>query len=578
MRKQFQYILFTVIALLGVSITFAQEKDTITTDVINVVKPYTPTISDAFKVKTTPTLDDNATTEKKPIDYNILSVPVASTFTPTKGKAATIEREKASPLYDNYATLGFGSYKTLLGEVYVTKEFKRIGSFGAYLSHMQSRNGVDNKYLDDGYATTKFDIDYIKRYRDLTWSLKAGINYQDYNWYGVPDNYNNANIARRIDPNHAFYDVYFGGDVSFDYTYIKSGSLILRRFLDGIDSNEYHLKFTGTADLPIMDEEISTDVRLEYLSGMASHAYASGSSTPKYGNLLLGVSPTYQLRRDNLTLNVGVTLAYMLGMRDTASDFYILPNVTGSYRIVDDVVIAYGGFKGDLIQNTYRDFANANPYVSPTLTIKPTEKGYDAYLGVLGKVTNTISYNAKVSYMSERDKGLFKNNASYSNQNNLDAYKYGNSFSVVYDDVKTFNFKGELTVDANRNLKMGLRAEYFAYDTNLEEYAWNLPNIKASIFGDYQSDNKWFAGANFFYVGERKDLETVINSSADNTSNVVSLKGYIDLNLNGGYNINERLSAFIKLNNIANQDYERFNHYNVQGFQVLAGATYKFDF
>jgi len=33
--------------------------------VVNVVKPYTPTISDAFKVKETPTVDDADTSKKK---------------------------------------------------------------------------------------------------------------------------------------------------------------------------------------------------------------------------------------------------------------------------------------------------------------------------------------------------------------------------------------------------------------------------------------------------------------------------------------------------------------------------------
>ena len=59
------------------------------------VKPYTPTISDAFKVKEVPTLDDEETLTKKEIKYNIFSFPVASTFTPAKGKAAAVVQEPA---------------------------------------------------------------------------------------------------------------------------------------------------------------------------------------------------------------------------------------------------------------------------------------------------------------------------------------------------------------------------------------------------------------------------------------------------------------------------------------------------
>ena len=75
------------------------------TGVIDVVKPYTPSISDAFKVKEAPTLDDETTETKKEIKYNIFSFPVASTFTPAKGKAAVVEKAKPVKLFDNYATL-----------------------------------------------------------------------------------------------------------------------------------------------------------------------------------------------------------------------------------------------------------------------------------------------------------------------------------------------------------------------------------------------------------------------------------------------------------------------------------------
>ena len=51
---------------------FAQEEeDTIGTEVVNVVKPYTPTISDAFKVKEMPVLNDSVSNTKKEVDLVI---------------------------------------------------------------------------------------------------------------------------------------------------------------------------------------------------------------------------------------------------------------------------------------------------------------------------------------------------------------------------------------------------------------------------------------------------------------------------------------------------------------------------
>ena len=121
MRKLNQNIFLFIFSIVISANSFAQErkKDTIDTNVINVVKPYTPTISDAFKVKEIPSLDDEETTAKKEIKYNIFSFPVASTFTPAKGKAAVVDKAKPVKLFDNYASLGVGTYTTILGEVYL---------------------------------------------------------------------------------------------------------------------------------------------------------------------------------------------------------------------------------------------------------------------------------------------------------------------------------------------------------------------------------------------------------------------------------------------------------------------------
>ena len=75
MKIKFQYKITMLTLFLGTQISFSQKKDeNIGTEVVNVVKPYTPSISDAFKVKETPNLDDEDNSKKEDIKYNIFSV------------------------------------------------------------------------------------------------------------------------------------------------------------------------------------------------------------------------------------------------------------------------------------------------------------------------------------------------------------------------------------------------------------------------------------------------------------------------------------------------------------------------
>ena len=71
----------------------------------------------------------------------------------------------------------------------------------------------------------------------------------------------------------------------------------------------------------------------------------------------------YQIIEDDLTINLGVSAYYMNDTEVGKNKFFIYPKVTASYRMVDEILIAYGGIKGDLNQNSYYDFAKQNPFI-----------------------------------------------------------------------------------------------------------------------------------------------------------------------------------------------------------------------
>ena len=64
----------SVITMLFVfSLGFAQEKKgTIGAEEVNVVKSFSPTVSDAFKIKETPMLDDKGNAQKETVKYTVL--------------------------------------------------------------------------------------------------------------------------------------------------------------------------------------------------------------------------------------------------------------------------------------------------------------------------------------------------------------------------------------------------------------------------------------------------------------------------------------------------------------------------
>ncbi len=566
----------------AVPLSMAQEKNDLGTETVTVTKAYSPTISDAFKIKSIPNLNDSIVLQKKKINYSIFSVPVASTFTPAKGKASTVKKAVPEKMYNSYASLGLGNFNNAMADFYTSRALNRDETLDIGLNHNSSRGDIDGSALDNVYYNTKLDASYAKKGRDLHWGANIGFQHQLYNWYGIPDGAFSEDVINSIDERQNYYSLDAGARVTMDDSFFKNAEILGRRFWDATDSGENRAVFKTTFEFPVNQEMIALRTKLDYVGGdfTYSNLNTEDPSGINYSHIQFGINPNLTILQDDLTLNLGVGLVYGLDTENSDGNFYIYPNVTASYRLVDETVIAYGGIQGELRQNSFHDFVGENPFVSPTLDIQPTDEQYNAYVGLKGKLFSNLSYNIKGSYTAENRKPLFKLNPQNLFRNDEKGYFYGNSFEVFYDDAKTLGIFGELNLDINRNFSLGINAEVYDYDTETDNPAWNLPDMTASLFMDYQIDKKWFMGANLFFVGEREDVASVFIQNvlpSDFPATLVTLDSYFDANAHVGYRITDQWSVFVRANNIGNNNYERFANYRVQGFQVLGGVTYKFD-
>lgn len=580
-----QQIKIAIVLLLGFAqITLGQDRNDIGTETVNVTRAYTPTISDAFKVKSLPNINDSIVLQKKPITYSIFSVPVASTFTPSKGKASAVKKAAPEKLFNSYASFGLGNYNNALADFYTSKSLNRDERLDIGLNHASSRGAIEGTVLDNVFYNTKLNTSYSKKARDLDWGATLGLQHQLYNWYGISDGVFSEDIINSIDEVQNYFNAEVKGHINVEDSFFTGSEVLARRFWDATKSGENRAVVKTAFEFPVNQEAVSLRAKVDYVGGTFKNADVNSTTNESeinYGLFQVGINPSLTLLNDDLSLDLGVNLVYGLDTENSASNFYIYPAVKASYRVLDETVIAYGGIEGDLIQNSFYDFVAINPFVSPTLLIQPTDQQYDAYIGLKGKLLPNLSYNIKGSYSAENRKPLFKLNPENTFRTDEKGYYYGNSFEVFYDDVKTIGIFGELNIDINRNFSLGINAEVYDYDTETDNPAWNLPNLTGSVFMDYQIGKQWFMGANLFFVGEREDIATVAVQNAlpsDFPATIVSLDSFFDANAHIGFRFNEQLSVFVKANNIANNNYLRWANYPVQGFQVLGGVTYKFDF
>lgn len=583
-----KYIL-ALILLISTLIAFGQKepikkKDSII-EVINVVTSYTPSISDAFKVKKNPKIIISGNTKKKKLNYTIFSAPVASTFVPKSGVVKGIDVGKKERLFDNYLALGYGNYSTPFIELFLNQNRKFENDYGVYLKYISTENGIENTPLNTGVSNLNIGGYFMKEEQSFNWKIGGNINQQKYNWYGLPNiNFDTSTLDAIVEQQtYGYYEL--NGEIIFEDSYFSNIKTSVNLFEDSFGSKEIGFSLMPHLKLPLTriyrnlkDLELQTSIH--YLQGEFEQNYANDSNR-SYAFLNLGIHPVLRLDWKKLNIKLGTKIYLSSDIENSLTDILAYPDIEISHPLNSGLLNIYTGASGDLHMNSFQSLSTLNPFVSPTLFLTQTNEQYNLFGGINGTLSSYISFNLKANYKKDEDHALFirnnsKSNGEFSNSIALQGYEYGNSFGVFYDDISTFSIFAELEIAASKKIQLGGNLQMNSYTTTFQQIAWNLPKIEGAIFGKYQNNN-WYANANMFFVGERLDVN--YNDTFPSTiSNIQSLKGFADINLNGGYHFNDFLSAFITLNNVLGTDYERYANYNVIGFQALAGVTYKFDF
>jgi outer membrane receptor protein involved in Fe transport len=408
-----------------------------------------------------------------------------------------------------------------------------------------------------------------------------------YNWYGIDQAYFNQDAAfyDAIDPSHTYHNFYLGGKIDMEDSFFTGANLKYNRFWDNYGSAENRFLVKPSFSLEILETTVNTNVIVDYVSGSFELNYFDLNEI-KYGFTNFGLNPSISLTQDDWAFDIGVSLFYSADLENSDSKFFIYPNITASYKVVGDLMIFYAGADGNLQQNSYRDFTNENPFMAPMLLVVPTSKQFDIFAGLKGKLAGNISYNIRGSYVNENDRALiaslpFPDLTDTNLIDNAEPYQFGNSFGLIYDDVKTISIFGEVKADLSKNISAGINGTFRSLSAQDQREVWNVPSITLGANVEANITDKWFAGMNLFFIGERFDqaiIPGLLNNPNAYTFNKVTLDSYLDMNANVGYKYNERLTLFLKGNNLFNQAYERWMNFPAQQIQVVLGANYKFDF
>lgn len=519
---------------------------------VEVVKPYEPAVSDAFKISLLPRITDTVRVLPD-FQYSIFPTPITSDFTVEPITPARMSSEPLPRLYNSHLRMGVGSYISPFAELSMNTVRNKDYTAGIWLKHHSSHDAM--KLENDLKTFPAFSdneaLAYGTRFFGKT-ALAAdiGLKSNGFHYYGVnPETlieFDKKSIRQNFLNFHTGLRMYsfdadssrLNYDVSVKYNYFK----------DRDNTAENGIKIDIGMHKFLRNEIVGADISLDYYTNTA---YQDSFNT------VLKLNPWITKSTKDWHVYAGFVLAHDKFGDNARAYFY--PKATLQFNVVENYLIPYVGVDGNLDVNNYSTTAYNNFFIMPGLFVRNTNNKLNLYGGIKGNLGTYTSFNIKAGYSVFEDMHFFVNDTI----NDL-----RNQFFVIYDDVERINYYGEIATRAFPGLDVMMKANIFKYTLNLEEKAWHMPNYDLTISARYSLRDKIIVSTDVFAIGKR------FAKSYEPSVEMIELKNIVDFNLGVEYRYTKLLSGFVRFNNVGAARYYKWNQYPTHRFNLVAGFTY----
>ncbi len=534
---------------------------------VTIIAPYQPTISDAYKMTLDPKVKDTVV-EIPPMDYSIKSHPIYSPYKIENLSPVFIEVNPEETLRRNYLRAGFGNYTTPYVELFTNSLKSDEFSLGFHARHLSSKGEIDD-YATSAYSQNQATL-YGKRYlKNKILSGKIDYSRNVVHYYGFePDEYAGLNISddelkqrfSQISANIGLASNYTRG-TKMNY----SGLIDFYYLNDLFETSEIFtsLKLNLNTKNEFFDfvnkQELGFDFNVDY--------YYNKDSLLSQGTTIVSLKPYLNLDFEYLTLYLGVEGTMS---NDSSSNFYVYPEVKASYQVIPDYLRFYVSVTGGLHRNSFKEISGINPWANSIFPLGNTNTKYDIKGGLTGMFNQVIDYNFSVSY-SDIENMLFFANDFFSPFSPEIQTNLANKFTGIYDNVKLTSVNLEVGYQQSEKIQVLFSAGYRHYEMENEEKPWHKPAFETKIGAKYFLNKHVTLSGDLFY-----NSKIFARTYENNLPTIAERGGFIDLNLGGEYRFNDRISAFVQLNNVAAVRYYRWYNYPSQRINVMAGLTFSF--
>lgn len=547
-NNPYSYILLASACLFSVT-AMAQRTDTTKkTTSIDITSSYKPVLRNAVKINFS-AAHIPADSTRPNLTYHIPAQNLFYSYQPIALNPLALQQDTNLYLGQrNFVKVGYGNFAT----PYAAAGF----SFG------DGKKWLANIYAD--YTGSKGKIKY-QQYAQL--NANANLS------YFLPKNEVYAGVQFR----HYDYNLY-GYDQSV-FNYAKSDvrqqfvDLALKAGIRNTVAGEYDLHYNPSVEVSnftLRDKATETsiviDAPLEKRVGeVFAVKVAARADITKYttkglipnnvtiNNNIIQVAPALAFTTPRFSFNGGLIPTWDNGK------FVWLPNVYAEAQVKENVFSVQAGWVGKYTKNSFRNLMYINPYLK-AVTAQQNTKEIEYYGGIKLTVAKHFNVNAKAGWVTYTDLPFFINDTATDNK----AFVISNETKVnnlkVHGDISYIN-QDKFTATAGITFN-----GYTGMQSNAK--AWNTVPMEFNAAVRWWAFKQVLLKADFYAFGGGHFLDK------GNVSRVFSPG--TDLSAGAEFKVTKNFSAWLDVNNILNNKYERWRNYEVLGLNLVGGIKMNF--
>lgn len=541
-KKSFYAFLPHAVLLLMAMPVFAQEPGKKQT--IDITSSFKPVLRNAAKINFNAS-PPRADTSKPRLAYSIPVQNMVPALMPVSLKPLALEIDSSeSWANSNYLKAGYGNLNTPFVEAGLSFGDQRT-KFNVFASHISSNGKIE--YQDYARSSVSGQF-YTPIASNLELHGRLGYRQDKYYQYGYDQsiyNFAKSDLLKRYNTISAeaglrnlsptAYGLDFHPDLKIDI------------FSDNLKNSESN----AVLDLPLI-KNVGKGLAVK-VGFKADFTRFTPDNNEAINNNIYTTPVAVLFKTPNLRFQAGLTPSW------DNSVFRLLPSFMVDFPIAKEKWIIQAGWFSYFNKGNYQRFAAINPYMAVPTDLK-NNRMVERYVGFKGTLFNTFTYNAKLGSAEFHNTPLFVNDALS-----------GKTFDIIYEEkLEAVQIQGELGFMRGEVFSMQAGFNWYSFNKQkTEDRAWGMIplELKAHLRWMIMKD-LWLKSDLFLWDGP---LYKQPNGGSDR------LPGGFDLNAGLEFRITKQLMLWAQFNNITNSKYQRWNQYDIYGFNMLGGVTLSFD-